>query len=162
MKRYIFLALIFICFILSGCSGESYTLDKKENQIVKVEKIEQKETAPEANIKKDSEKSATQDKPDYTQILDKYRALYEAEEIYSDLYFDGKFLLIGKSSVVCLIVIGDVEDATVISKQNIAKAEDFVSGEFGSITIYDKTGETVGIMVKPEETKDIISAIYGG
>lgn len=111
MKRYIFLALIFICFILSGCSGESYTSDKKDNQIVKVEKLEQKETAPEANIKNDSEKSAVQDKPDYTQILDKYRSLYETEEIYSDLYFDGKFLLVGKSSVVCLIVIGDVEEA---------------------------------------------------
>lgn len=26
----------------------------------------------------------------------------------------------------------------------------------------DKTGETISIMIKPEETKDIISAIYGG
>lgn len=162
MKRYIFLALIFICFILSGCSDESYTSDKKDNLIVKVEKSEYEEKAPDTDTKNKAEEISHQNKTDYTQILDKYRALYSIEEIYSDLYFDGKFLLVGKNSVVCLIVIGDVEDTTVISKQNIAKAEDFVSGEFGSITIYDKNGETVGIMVKPKETKEIISAIYGG
>ena len=93
MKRYIFLALIFICFILSGCSDESYTSDKKDNLIVKVEKSEYEEKAPDTDTKNKAEEISHQNKTDYTQILDKYRALYSIEEIYSDLYFDGKFLI---------------------------------------------------------------------
>ena len=162
MKRHIFIATILICFLLSGCSGENHISKQPNECAIETVKTEREEVSFETNTNSITEEKTYQAEANYTQILERYKTLYEAEDIYPDLYFDGKFLFVGKSSVVCLIVIGNTQDSTIISKQNIAKVDDFVSGEFGSITIYDKTGETVSIMVKPEETKEIISAIYGG
>lgn len=161
-KKYIFITMILICFLLSGCSGAN-NISKQPNEcVIETVNTEHEEVSFKTNANNITEGKTYQAKADYTQIFERYKILYEAEDFYPDLYFDGKFLLVGKSSVVCLIVIGDTQDTTIISKQNIAKVDDFVSSEFGSITIYDKTGETVSIMVNPETTKEIITSIYGG
>ena len=80
-----------------------------------------------------------------------FSKLYNTPHLVVDMYMAEKAWLIGEQNIVQLISFVDFNDATVLARDNIERIEQLSFDDFASITIFDKTGQTLSLIVSPDE-----------
>ena len=58
-----------------------------------------------------------------------------------------------------LISFADFNDATILARDNIERLEQSSFGEVVSITVFDKTGQILSLMVSPDELLEIVEVL---
>ena len=84
-----------------------------------------------------------------------FSKLYDTSHLFVDMYMAEKAWLVGEQNIVQLISFADFNDATVLARDNIERIEQSSFGDIASITVFDKTGQTVSLMVSPDELLEI-------
>lgn len=153
MKKRCFLLLLCAVFLLSGCSFSSENNDSSHADT----NLPIIENSGEL-IASDTAELVIPD----TYIEDtrnQYARLYDATHRFSDMYMAEKAWLIGDEKIVQLISIGGFNDATVLIRDNIERIEKASFADFATVSIIDKTGQTLSLMILPEELLVIIELL---
>ena len=158
MKNLYFLILLCVIFLLSGCSG-SVDNNNPPNVDTKTPIIEK----PESKIQEETSVSKTEEPaiPD-TFIEDtrkQYSELYDTTHTFTDMYIAEKAWLIGDENIVQLTSIAGFNDVAVLSRSNIERIEQTSFADFSTISIIDKTGQTLSLIISPEELLEIIELL---
>jgi len=158
MKPNTLLILCCLLLLFSGCSAASeepeQAQSKPNTSIVEQAETEEKEF----ESIRDSKSSAVPD-TFIENSRKQYAGLYNTSREFEDLYIPEKAWLIGNEYIVQLMSIAGFNDASVISCENIERIEQSSFGDFASITVYDKTGQSITIMVCPDDLFLIIESI---
>lgn len=158
MKKIGFLIPLCVIALLTGCSGS----DDNNNQLhadTKAPIIE----SPESQIQEETSVSKTEEStiPD-TFIEDtrkQYSELFDTTHTFTDMYMAEKSWLIGDENIVQLTSIAGFNDVTVLTRSNIERIEQASFADLATISIIDKTGQTLSLMVLPEELLVIIELL---
>ncbi len=158
MKKLYFLLLLCVIFLLPGCSA-SVDNNNQPRADTKAPIIER----PENEIQKDTSVSKTETNviPD-TFIEDtrkQYAELYDTTHTFADMYMVEKAWLIGDENIVQLTSIAGFNDVVVLTRNNIERIEQASFADFATISIIDKTGQTLSLMILPEDLLVIIELI---
>ena len=87
----------------------------------------------------------------YEEARAEFSKLYDTSHVFVDMYMSEKAWLIGEQNIVQIISFTDFNDATVLARDNIERIEHSSFGNAASITVFDKTGQTLSLMVSPDE-----------
>ena len=88
-----------------------------------------------------------------------FSKLYDTSHVFVDMYMSEKAWLIGEQNIVQIISFTDFNDATVLARDNVERIEQSSFGDVASITIFDKTGQTLSLMVSPDELLEIVEVL---
>ncbi len=88
-----------------------------------------------------------------------YAEKYDTEYRFTDLYIPAKCWLVGKANIVEVLSVGGIDDITVIDHAAVERVEYTSIGEFTNISIFDKTGKSISIMVSPEGAENLLRLI---
>ena len=88
-----------------------------------------------------------------------FSKLYDTSHVFVDMYMSEKAWLIGEQNTVQIISFSDFNDATVLARDNIERIEHSSFGNAASITVFDKTGQTLSLMVSPDELLEIVDLL---
>ena len=88
-----------------------------------------------------------------------YADRYGAEYCFLDIYMPEKHWLIGDEYIVQLTSFGKIEDVIAIKLTSIDRAEYSVFDEYVSIEAFDRTKQTISIMVSPADAEVIIGLL---
>ena len=75
------------------------------------------------------------------------------------MYMAEKAWLIGDENIVQLTSIAGFNDVAVLTRSNIERIEQTSFADFSTISIIDKTGQTLSLMILPEELLVIIELL---
>lgn len=158
MKKLSFLILLCVIFLLTGCSG-SVDNNNQPHADIRAPIIEKTESKiqEETSVSKAEEPAI----PD-TFIEDtrkQYSELYDTTHTFTDMYMVEKAWLIGDENIVQLTSIAGFNDAIVLTRSNIERIEQASFADFATISIIDKTGQTLSLMISPEELLEIIELL---
>ena len=81
------------------------------------------------------------------------------KEDFADLYLPAKCWLVGKENIVEIISVGGIDDVTVTEHTAVERVEHLGVDEFTSISVFDKTGQSISIMVSPEDAGKLLDLI---
>ena len=158
MKKLHFLILLCVIFLLSGCYGPVDN-NNQSHSATKDPIIEK----PGSEIEEETIVSETENPiiPD-TFIEDtrnQYAELYDTTHTFTDIYMVEKAWLIGDENIVQLTSIAGFNDVAVLTRSNIERIEQTSFADFSTISIIDKTGQTLSLMILPEELLVIIELL---
>ena len=88
-----------------------------------------------------------------------FSKLYDTSHVFVDMYMSEKAWLIGEQNIVQIISFSDFNDATVLARDNIERIEHSSFGNAASITVFDKTGQILSLMVSPDELLEIVEVL---
>jgi hypothetical protein len=88
-----------------------------------------------------------------------YAEKYETEHLFEDLYIPEKCWLIGNENIVEIISLGDIDNVTAINQSSVERVEHSNVMNFSNITVFDKTGKSISIMVSPEEFEMLMKLV---
>lgn len=83
--------------------------------------------------------------------MEGYAKLYNTNGEFHDLYMAEKAWLIGTDIIVQVISIGGFDDITALALNADARVEHSVYENCALVTVYDKTGQAISLMVCPED-----------
>ena len=150
MKRRLFPLLLCAMFIFSACSSPAYTNGAAQSS-TQPSVFEN----PDMGIMADTDvsKKAELPQPDISieRARKQYAELYETSHMFTDMYMVEKAWLIGKENIVQLISIAGFNDVSILTRESIERIEQASFSNFASVTIFDKTGDSISLMVYPEE-----------
>lgn len=155
MKRFLCILLILSIITLAGCTVETPKNESSihSRSINSIEQLKEDAISSDTYVPNETpEEKAVRER----EILVKYTKMYNTNIDFSDMYVAEKHLLIGDEVIVELFVIGDFCNVVSISKKNIERIEHSVFEEFASVTIYDKTKQTISLTVTPENLNKIL------
>lgn len=158
MKKLHFLILLCVIFLLSGCS-DSVDNNNQSHDDTKAPIIEK----PENKIQEETSVSKVEEPaiPD-TFIEDtrkQYSELYDTTHTFTDMYMVEKAWLIGGENIVQLTSLAGFNDAIVLTRNNIKRIEQASFADFATVSIIDKTGQSLSLMISPEELLVIIELL---
>ena len=158
MKKLHFLILLCVIFLLSGCYGPVDN-NNQSHSATKDPIIEK----PGSEIEEETIVSETENPiiPD-TFIEDtrnQYAELYDTTHTFTDIYMVEKAWLIGDNNIVQLTSIAGFNDAIVLTRNNIERIEQASFADFATVSIIDKTGQTLSLIISPEELLEIIELL---
>ena len=84
---------------------------------------------------------------------------YGAEHRFADLYLPAKCWLVGKENIVEIISVGGIDDVTVTEHTAVERVEHLGVDEFTSISVFDKTGQSISIMLLPKDAENLLRLI---
>lgn len=154
MKRII-CCVVILTLLLAGCTTQKTTLHKEHN----------KKSAPTVTQVDESANSKAltsqplETKENKTEVFDTYAQKYEAEKRFEDLYIPAKCWLLGDENIVEVISLGNVDNVTVIKQSSVERVEHSTVMNFSNITVFDKTGQSISIMVSPEDSEKLLGLI---
>ena len=159
MKLFICSSIIVLVLLLSGCAEKEAELSDKRKTVTEetvasaeVYTVEYSET-----VKKDDPSTATKDSIEDAWIA--YAEKYNTEHRFADLYLPAKCWLVGKENIVEIISVGGIDDVTVTEHTAAERVEHTKIGEFTTISVFDKTGQSISIMVSPEDAGKLLDLI---
>ena len=159
MKLFIYSSLIIVALLFGGCAGQESELHTKEKSvpdeaIVSTEVQTKEEIEP---VKENYQSIAIDDSKDDGWL--KYAEKYNTEHRFADLYMPAKCWLIGNENIVEIISLGGIDDVTVIDHAAIERVEHTNIGEFTTISVFDKTGKSISIMVSLADAEKLLGLI---
>ena len=159
MKFFICSSIIILVLLLSGCTEKEAELPIERKPVAE-ETIAPAEVHTEGYsepIKKDDKSSAADDSLE--DVLFTYAEKYETEYRFTDLYISAKCWLVGKENIVEIISVGGIDDVTIMEQKAVERVEHLNIGEFTTISVFDKTGQSISIMVSPEDAGKLLDLI---
>ena len=88
-----------------------------------------------------------------------FSKLYDTSHVFVDMYMSEKAWLIGEQNIVQIISFTDFNDATVLARDNVERIEQSSFGDVASITVFDKTGQILSLMVSPDSLLEIVALL---
>lgn len=151
----IYIVVTCICLLLAACGRESNTAIHEYSY-----SSENPYTAEtESNYDPLLSVSETYDENLTKQALEHYKEVYAAETVFSDLYVSQKYLIIGKDTIAELLLINGYYQTKEIRRENIERVECKALTDFCRIELFDKTNESLSIMVRSETAKEITALL---
>ena len=75
------------------------------------------------------------------------------------MYMAEKAWLIGEQNIVQIISFTDFNDATVLARDNVERIEQSSFGNAACITVFDKTGQILSLMVSQDSLLEIVALL---
>jgi len=116
------------------------------------------QTTEEIEDVKEIEQSSVSDKNNEDAWI-AYSEKYGTECHFTDLYVPSKCWLVGDENVVELMSLGGIDDATVINRASIERVEHTNITELTTISVFDKTGKSISIMLSSEDAEKLLELI---
>lgn len=156
MKKLHLLILLCVILMLSGCSN-SFDNNNQFHADTKAPIIEKP-------VIENSEDSIVTEKPTIPDtfiedVRKQYAELYDTTHMFTDMYMGEKAWLIGDKNIVQLTSIAGLNDAAVLSRNNIERIEQASFADFATVSIIDRTGQTLSLTISPEELLLIIELL---
>lgn len=85
-----------------------------------------------------------------------YMEQYGAQHCFEDVFFPEKCWLICEETIVQLISFEGFDDVTVIDRASVERVQSLSLGNCVSIEAFDRTNQTVSIMVSPQEADTML------
>ena len=156
MKRVFCFCLIIcaVCTLFYGCAEEESagSAGTFSTQSVLDSQPEQKPQETESTVSQQEQTENT---------LKQYEDLYETNYRISDAFVPQKVWLIGEKSLVEVFALKGVNNATVVEKKNIQRVEHKAVATFTTVTVYDKTGNSLTLSVENEKATEVLGMLQG-
>lgn len=146
-------SIIIAVLLLGGCAKRETEVHTKKTEVPAV-----MQTTEEIEDVKEIEQSYVSDKNNEDAWI-AYSEKYGTEFRFTDLYVPSKCWLVGDENMVELMSLGGIDDATVINRASIERVEHSTVMDFSNITVFDKTGKSISIMVSPEEFEMLMKLV---
>ncbi len=96
--------------------------------------------------------SQKQEKASFVQeTWGQYAKQYNTTHMFPDLYVSGKVWLVGEDCLVELIVANGVTKVVVFPRESIQRVEQTELEAFCTVTVFDKTGKSISLLVSSLE-----------
>ena len=159
MKIFIYTSIIVLVLLLGGCTEKEAELSGERKPVTE-ETIAPAEVHTEEYSEPvmESDRKTTTDNNKEDGWLT-YAEKYETEYCFTDLYISAKCWLVGKENIVEIISVGGIDDVTIMEHKAVERVEHLNIGEFTTISVFDKTGQSISIMVSPEDAGKLLDLI---
>lgn len=148
MKSFICILTVILVFTTTGCTDKEYNERKPlHKQATASQNFETKQNTD------NSPKTSTDGKKENK--WNTYAEKYEADSFFEDAYIPMKCWLIGKENIVEVISLEDIDSVTVIEKSAVERIEHQSIGEFTNVSIYDKTGKNISIILAKDSFESL-------
>ncbi|MBE7041084.1 MAG: hypothetical protein E7400_03860 [Ruminococcaceae bacterium] len=157
--KYLTCSIIMVALLLSGCRGQTTVLHSGEKQ-AEQEIVAQNEASSGVVGRDAAEKEniiAIEDTVEHGQFA-KYDE-YTKELCFVDCCLSAKCWLVGDGNIVEMIYAGDVSYTTVVDKVSIVRVEHLNAGVFTTISVFDKTGQSITLMVSSEDAEKLLGLL---
>ena len=159
MKIFQIALLLYIALLLVGCAPTEEDVSNSSISPAQTPVLEDTDS----KTRWDESASEQMDETTQNSFCEEARAefskLYDTSHIFVDMYMAEKAWLIGEQNIVQLISFSDFNDATILARDNIERLEQSSFGEVVSITVFDKTGQILSLMVSPDELLEIVELL---
>lgn len=151
MRIFQIALLLYIALLLVGCAPTEEDVSNSSISPAQTPVLE------DTDSKRRWDESASEQMDETTQNIFceearvEFSKLYNTPHLFVDMYMAEKAWLIGEQNIVQLISFADFNDATVLARDNIERIEQSSFGDVASITVFDKAGQTLSLMVSPDE-----------
>ena len=159
MKIFICSSIIVLVLLLGGCTGEkpeSHIEEKSATQETVV--ATEVQTVEDVEPVKESDRKTTTDNNKEDGWLT-YAEKYDTEYRFTDLYLPAKCWLVGKENIVEIISVGGIDDVTVTEHTAVERVEHSTVMNYCNVTVFDKTGQSISIIVSPEDSEKLLGLI---
>ena len=146
-------SIIIAVLLLGGCAKRETEVHTKKTEVPAV-----MQTTEEIEDVKEIEQSYVSDKNNEDEWI-AYSEKYGTECRFTDLYVPAKCWLVGDENVVELMSLGGIDDATVINRASIERVEHTNIAELTTISVFDKTGKSISIMLSSEDAEKLLELI---
>ncbi len=146
-------AVTCVSLLLSACRKESDTAIHEYSYSTEKNYAAETESASETLL------CETYDENLAEEAVKHYQEVYSAEAVFSDLYVSQKYLIIGKDTIAQLLLTNGYSQAKEIRRENIERVECKALTDLCIIELFDRTNESLSIMVKTETAKEITSLL---
>ena len=151
MKIFIYGSIIMLTLLLGGCAGQESELHNKEKSVsdeaIVSTEVQTKEDSE--SVKENDQSTATDNSKDDGWLT--YVERYDAEYRFADLYLPEKCWLVGKENIVELVSVQGMDKVVVMSQTAVERVEHTNIGDFTIVSLFDKTGQSISIMVSTED-----------
>ena len=148
MKRIgIAMTALLLTFLLTACGG-------RESSRITDASYSGQSSEPEATS------SSTED-PDagMEDAMERYCALYHAEDVFRDVLVPQKALLIGEEQIVELTWFSGYAQTRVIERSSLVRVENSRLDTWDIVNLYDKTNQCITIMLEPGRSEEIVALL---
>jgi len=155
----LFFYITILIFFLTGCSTPKASLpDERPEEYANTQTLTVTRV-DEFTDSSETKTQATENKEDEKDVWLTYAEKYETEHHFSDLYIPAKCWLVGKENIVEIISVGGIDDVTIMEHKAVERVEHLNIGEFTTISVFDKTGQSISIILSQEETDKLLELI---
>ena len=145
--------IIIAILLFGGCAKQETEVHTEKTKAPAV-----MQTTEEIEAVKENEESSVSDE-NKADALITYAEKYGTECRFTDLYVPAKCWLVGDENVVELMSLGGIDDATVINRASIERVEHTNIVEFTTISVFDKTGKSISIMLSSKDAEKLLDLI---
>lgn len=159
MKIFIYTSIIVLVLLLGGCAEKEAELPVERKPVTE-ETIAPAEVHTEEYSEPvmESDRKTTTDNNKEDGWLT-YAEKYDTEYRFTDLYLPAKCWLIGNENIVEIISLGDIDNVTVITQSSVERVEHSTVMNFCNVTVFDKTGKSISIMLLSEDAEKLLGLI---
>lgn len=93
---------------------------------------------------------------DDNKTLEKLLSLYETDRYFKNPIVLHKYLIIGPQKAVVVFLIDNNEFLTEIPKESISRIEKIPAGEYSTVMIHDKSGESINFLLTVEDAETVV------
>lgn len=159
MKFFICSSIIVLVLLLSGCAEKEAELPVERKtateEIIAPAEVHTEEYSE--SVMESDRKTTTDNNKEDGWLT--YAEKYDTEYRFTDLYLPAKCWLIGNENIVEIISLGDIDNVTAINQSSIERVEHSTVMDFSNITVFDKTGKSISIILSQEETDKLLELI---
>ena len=158
MKMLICTSGIILFLLLGGCGEKEY--EKQDTQLTVSEETAipfQTTDVKDTLTQESGEESPTESSVENNRL--QYAEIYGTEYQFTDVYISGKCWLIGDENIVQIVSIGGYDDITVMQLSEIARVESMPFDGFSSVTVFDKTNQSISIMTSPTDAETVLGLL---
>lgn len=153
--------LIVVLMLMVGCAPHkemppTITETHKPTISQSEEPPEKSETEKPVEIEQDDSEDVAESVDD---ACERYAELYSASHIVHDLYMYEKAWLVGDNNIVQVVSIAGYDDVVVLSRESVERVEHSIFSDFASVTIFDKSGKSISIMLPPEDVPHLLKRL---
>lgn len=165
MNRFFVCALCCLLFFLSGCRSARNAAGMTQLRTpVPAAAERETERAPRGNentipdnVSGENETAAPAAFAEETRK--RYAAFYHTSAAFEDLYMPQKVWLIGDKAIVQLVSFSGYHDATILFRACIERIEQSSLPGFGSVTVFDKSGQSISITVSSADFASVTALL---
>ena len=154
-----FVCIILLTLLLGGCARQEQEahIEEKSTMQERVFVTEVQTTEEIEIVEEEAPSIANDDSKDDGWLT--YAEKYNTEHRFADLYVPAKYWLVGKENIVEIISVGGIDDVTVMEHKTVERVEQLNVDEFTNISVFDKTGKSISIMVSLEDAGKLLDLI---
>lgn len=154
--RFSICSIVMLVLLLGGCAKTECEFPTEESPVW------EEVTAPTTFLTEENPEIATEnitadDTKDDAYL--KYAEKYETAYRFADLYIPAKCWLIGNENIVEVFSVGGIDSVTVIEHRAMERVEHLNAGDFVNVSVFDKTGKSISIMLLPKDAEQLLGLI---